>query len=155
MRVFLRTFSTNEDYNADCDYAVVDLTPELAELGLSRIENLKRRRARDSKLFETAFEDASSQYFSNFDAFDEILDPRSGHTVVDILWGGDPWIDPDHCGIPEYAFKATESDSMMVQLNGVYWEAFPKHGDVRIYTAAIPLSLLQRAVKATAAESSH
>ena len=47
MRVVLKVTSSNENYNGGCEYALLDLTPDLASLALRRIAVLKEQRNLD------------------------------------------------------------------------------------------------------------
>ena len=44
MKIVLSTWSTIDDYNADCDFGLVDLTPILAARILSRMDFIDRLR---------------------------------------------------------------------------------------------------------------
>ena len=46
MKIVLSTWSTSENYNADCDFGLVDLTPILAARILSRMDFIDRLRGR-------------------------------------------------------------------------------------------------------------
>jgi hypothetical protein len=62
MRLISRV--TCPDEISDCDYALIDLTPDLARLGLTRIALLKEHKASDGDLIEIYFWDYHAVYFS-------------------------------------------------------------------------------------------
>ena len=64
MRVVLKTWSSNPDYSAGCDYAVVEIGEEFAKLALRRIDVLREQKALDSSISETYYWDSSAEYFS-------------------------------------------------------------------------------------------
>ena len=64
MRVVLKVWSSNPDYSAGCDYAVVEGSDEFAKLALRRINVLCEQKALDPSLYETYYWDSSAQYFS-------------------------------------------------------------------------------------------
>ncbi len=64
MRVVLKTWSSNPDYSAGCDYAVVEIDEEFAKLALRRISVLCGQKAVDPSLYETYYWDSSAEYFS-------------------------------------------------------------------------------------------
>ena len=53
MRVILKVTSGNEHYSGGCEYALLDLTPELAALALRRIAVLKGLEKLDPHIDET------------------------------------------------------------------------------------------------------
>ena len=64
MRVLLKVWSSNADYDGGCDYAVVEIGEELAKLMLRRINILSEQKALDCSLYETYYWDSSPEYFS-------------------------------------------------------------------------------------------
>ena len=55
MRVVLKVTSSNENYNGGCEYALLDLTPDLASLALRRIAVLKEQKNLDPDIDETYY----------------------------------------------------------------------------------------------------
>jgi hypothetical protein len=47
MRVILKVWSSSPHWNGGCDYAIVDLAPELASVALRRIGTLLEQQAAD------------------------------------------------------------------------------------------------------------
>ncbi|HKS76126.1 MAG TPA: hypothetical protein VJQ82_23140 [Terriglobales bacterium] len=64
MRVLLKVWSSNPDYNGGCDYAAVEISEELAKLTLRRIHILSEQKALDPVLYETYYWHYSTEYFS-------------------------------------------------------------------------------------------
>ena len=64
MRVLLKVWSSNPDYDGGCDYAAVEISDELAKLMLRRIKVLSEQKALDYSLYETYYWDSSPEYFS-------------------------------------------------------------------------------------------
>ena len=64
MRVLLKVWSSNPDYDGGCDYAAVEISEELAKLMLRRIKVLSEQKALDCSLYETYYWDSSPEYFS-------------------------------------------------------------------------------------------
>jgi len=50
MRVVLKIWSGNPNWDGGCDYAMVDLTPEVAALALGRIGTVREQQATDPEL---------------------------------------------------------------------------------------------------------
>jgi hypothetical protein len=55
---------TRPDEISDCDYALIDLTPDLARLAQTRIARLKAQKVSDGDLLEIYFWDYHAVYFS-------------------------------------------------------------------------------------------
>jgi hypothetical protein len=64
VRVVLKVWSSNPDYSAGCDYAVVDIAEEFSKLALRRINVLCEQKAVDPSVYETYYWDVSAQYLS-------------------------------------------------------------------------------------------
>jgi hypothetical protein len=64
MRVLLKVWSSNPDYDGGCDYAAVEISEELAKLMLRRINVLSEQKALDCSLYETYYWNSSPEYFS-------------------------------------------------------------------------------------------
>ena len=63
MRVVLKVWSSNPDYTAGPDYAVVEIGEEFSKLALRRINVLCEQKAVDPSVYETYYWDFSAQYF--------------------------------------------------------------------------------------------
>ena len=55
MRIALKVTSSNENCNGGCEFALVDLTPDLAALALRRISALKAQKELDPGIDETHY----------------------------------------------------------------------------------------------------
>ena len=55
MRIVLKVSSSNEHCDGGCEFALVDLSPELASLALQRIAALKDQKALDPNIVETYY----------------------------------------------------------------------------------------------------
>ena len=128
-----------------CDYALVNLTPKLAGLALRRVAVLKEQKRLDESLVETYFWDAHAEYFSPWlaeqekdaDALAEMLD---GLSAV----AGD-WMEaPAEFSIPDSLSARVECRQMIVRETGISFLAIPKHTSSYIFSAEIPLPLLEK-----------
>jgi hypothetical protein len=115
---------------------------------------LKRIQAKDDPLVEMYYWDHSAVYFSCFDEFEEFHDSETGESVSEHIWTGDPWIELGHVEIPESEIPRTEGEQMIVRDDAVAWTCYPKHSDVQITTAEVPLDLLKQALNSTPAKNS-
>ena len=64
MKVVLKVSSTNENCIGGCDFALVELTPELAALALRRIAVLREQKKLDPDIDETYYWAYFAEYFS-------------------------------------------------------------------------------------------
>ena len=63
MQIILNAHSSNEHYNGDCDYAVIDLTPELAEQIRNRVALARQARQQDNDLYELYFWGSPAEFY--------------------------------------------------------------------------------------------
>src|SRR5208337_1755468 len=64
MRIILKVSSSNEHCNGGCDFALLDLTPELARLAVGRIATLRKQKSLDPDIEETYYWAYFAEYFS-------------------------------------------------------------------------------------------
>lgn len=151
-RVWLKVWSANESFNADCDYAFVDLTPgKVAEI-LGVYEKFERLRLElgSDRLDEISLFDYTATYVS-LDALNQrIVEEKQPEeylvdrevVIEDGTWGEKIIVNevPDSEG---GHIQRTECDRLTVHVNGVYWVAYPKHCDFQVHTAEIPIVMLR------------
>lgn len=128
-----------------CDYALVNLTSKLAGLAMRRIAMLKEQKRLDKSLVEAYFWDAHAEYFSpwlaeqekDVDALAEMLDRLPAVA-------GD-WMEaPAEFSIPDSLLARVECSQMVVRPAGIAFVAIPKHTSSYVFTAEIPLPLLEK-----------
>lgn len=127
-----------------CDYALVDLTSDLARLACRRIAMLKEQKRLDDYLAETYFWDDHAEYFSPW-LSDEEKDADALAEMLDRLpaVAGD-WIEaPAELAIPDTLRARVECAQMVVREAGISFVAIPKHTSSYVFTAEIPLPLLE------------
>jgi hypothetical protein len=142
MKILLQTHSSNPDWNDDCDYAVIDLTQELAKTILKRQEMANKLIEQDDFANEITFRDSGGiDFYSYSDAIDEITAKNSSADLWecgDAELGGNP--------------RETEYETMLIScpiskdrpaVFGVRWTCNPRHSGVDITTGEIPLGIVQ------------
>ena len=153
MRVVLKVTSSNENYNGGCEYALLDLTPDLATLAMRRIAVLNEQKNLDPDLDETYYwayfadcyfdpwvesaEDAKEGEGTNSavgDTLDELKIEDNG--VVSV---------PENFHVAPSQYAAVESEQMVVRADAIAFMAIPKHCSVRVQTAEIPITMLETA----------
>ena len=73
MEIVLRTFSTNCDYNADCDCGVIEVTPQLLDVVRRRVAIAQQALSQDKELWGLYFWDGGPDFYDSdfLDACDE------------------------------------------------------------------------------------
>jgi hypothetical protein len=64
MRIILKVSSSNEHCNGGCEFALLDLTPELARLAVGRIATLREQKSLDPDIDEVFYWAYFDEYFS-------------------------------------------------------------------------------------------
>ena len=143
--VALRCWSNNEHYNADFDYGIVDVTPEL-------LADIERRRklfvtahAEDKSLSRMAFWDSSPWFRAEADlemfadnsmGEDDELQPQWFQNLANGAESEDLPLDFVMPADKDGDFR-TECDRMNVTELGVYWTVVPKHSSLQINTGEL------------------
>ena len=154
MRVILKVTSGNDHYSGGCEYALVDLTPELAALALRRIAVLKELEKLDPHIDET-------HYWAHFVVC--YFDPWAGSEAEDRDDTGSALGDRlDELGIEEHGIvcvtedfcvalsqcAAVECERMIARTDSVAFTAIPRHCSFRVETREVPLAKLESAAAA-------
>lgn len=163
MHLILMTHSSNSEYNADCDFAVVELTPALLDEIRARVELAHETRQKDASLYELHFWGSTAEYFpyALIDACQEAVATRTVDGDADQAaqnWLGD-LESSGHALLPEGVVMSkvdaqrTECDRMVVTVvagqrgeTDISWEASPKHTDIYITTWDVTLATLESLV---------
>lgn len=137
---YVLTAYCSEEYNAGCDYALIDLTPELARLCLNRVAAFKALEESDRRLSFFVYLDYSPVWFGEFDStlLEMIAEAAafSDNSIVQV----------DDLEIPDNCVQRIDTDQMYVSDNGVFWRATPKHCDIHVETPLLSVELLQAAL---------
>jgi len=136
MKFLMRPYSSDPDFNADCDFVVIEIDHKFArELRRRRklfLQTLAREPIRPLRHF--AYGDYSASFLASSQVPDELQD-----ALDDI---GDGYIEVD------VAFEdseiSTECDELEVHEHGLIWTALLKHCDVQLSTPALPWTEIDR-----------
>ena|SRR5579863_7585883 len=134
------------DRDCDCDYALIDLNPEFARSVLRRIAALKQIKAIFANLFEMYFWDGHAEHFSPWlaekageaEALAEMLERLPAAS-------GDLLTVPNGFTVPENLCSSVECRQLIVRDDAIAFVAILKHTNIYIYTAEVPLHLLEAA----------
>jgi hypothetical protein len=153
MRIALKVSSNNEYCDGGCEFALVDLTPELAALALGRIGTLREQKNLDPDIIETYywayFVDC---YFSpHADLSIDDMEAKGASIplgeLLDELQIEDKEIIcvPESFHVASNQIAAVECEQMIVYQNSIAFTAIPKHASFYVQTAEIPLAMLEAA----------
>ena len=133
MKIVLATYSSDRDYNADCDYALVAIGKPEAETLLGYI----------NKAAEIQ-EDIGS-HFCALEVFDYRCDYFEYHDGVDALAFNERIaVASDDFEVPDAFAQRTECDTASVGPMNIHWTAIPKYTGISIETPAISAWMLKR-----------
>jgi len=142
MKIILRV-SGDPDGVFDVDYALVKIDAILAKTIVHRAEIIAEVRKKNSDLFKMSYWHGAPTYFSagaeeNHKFFEEAYHDGWAHV-------------PDDYTVKEESMQRTECDLMVLSQvtqsePSVHWTCIPKHGDITLETADIPLSLIKEAL---------
>jgi hypothetical protein len=161
MRIVLKVSSSNEYCNGGCEFALLDLTPELARLALGRITTLREQKTRDPDIDEVYYWAYFAEYFSPWKG---IASP--GEEVEDTEWTLEGILDelpieekeivcvPESLQVSPHQIIAVECEEMIVRLDSIVFMAIPKHASFYVQTVEIPLAMLEAAA-ATSTSPAH
>lgn len=163
MRFVLNVDSNNSDAFGSC-YALLDLTPAVAEACLKRVEAFRQLAADDSQVRSVYYWDCSLEYFEPCDVIENTKDV-DGEAVTEVLSDGDYAVIEDLdedtpkgnakkfvkkargrlLEIPEDSLLRTECDQLCADQGGCTWMCYPKHGDgIELTSREIPVAVLEK-----------
>jgi hypothetical protein len=152
MKLILRVSSSNEYCDGGCEFTSIDLTRELANIALRRVQVLKDHKKNDGSIYETYYWDFHAEYFSPRADFSDV--PENVKTamfamaeIVEELGVEEKEVvtAPDDFEIVEEQIAAVECEQMVVREDGIAFLAIPKHCDFYVSTSEIPVTMLESA----------
>ncbi len=158
MKLISNVSSHNENNDGGCALAAIDLTPQLAQLALRRIETFRAVKAHD--------ESADEIYYWNYDPifFDPFISAENDRGGEDIPEGrkalsGEELLarlDSSPNGfievdapfeIPESHISRLDCCEMAVRNDGIAFVAIPKHASFYVETRELPIDIVRRAAE--------
>jgi hypothetical protein len=148
--LIIDTWSTNDDYNGDCDYALVPLTLQYVSDLLWYMEEVGQLHKVDDNIYALERWDGTPSYFRFNEKLETIKDFRGRLAVkvpkgVPILLTADP-------RFQEEDFQRVDCCTVQVDKNEVWWSAYVKHTNTLITTAPVSRETLQKIVNRFAKE---
>jgi hypothetical protein len=163
MKIILNTTSTNPDHNADCDCAVIEITPALVEQARNRAALARQALQPDNDLYELYFWGSPAELYDYnlVSACEEAVASASQGNDEDKAKAAQAWsVDlernghallPDTVNLGVIEPRRTECGQTILQLESmrpepefaVAWIAIPKHSDIYVTTTSVPLRQLE------------
>jgi hypothetical protein len=152
----LKVTSSNEYCNGGYEFALLDLTLEVAALALRRIRTLREQKNLDPDIDETYF----WAYFVEcyFDPWAELPGDEKEvesmgsvvEEILDVLDIEDNEVVrvPESFQVPPRQCAVVESEQMIVRDDSISFTAIPRYASLRVQTAEIPIAMLEAAVAA-------
>ena len=152
--IVLGTSSTNSEFNAECDYAVVRLTPKLLDQVRRRVKLARQAGGQDDDLYELYFWGGTAEFYGNdlLDACQEaVATDEVAHDWLTGLEQNGHALVPPAADLTACQSQRTECDQMIVRRcpsahdprYEIAWTASPKHTDVYVTTRDLPLAALE------------
>lgn len=140
MKLLFNVHCSNE-FQEGCEYAFLDLTPELAALILRRREALKAVFSTDSSVTSMSFYDDSPVWVSAL--------PNEWEAEPAGLGDGNPFIEvEDIMAVEDFEnlTEPTDCEHMVITSDEVYWTCYPKHLDNIVETRPLDYETVAKAV---------
>jgi len=160
VRIIVKVSSNNEYCDGGCEFALVDLTPELAALALGRIATLREQKNLDPDIIATYYWAYFAEYFSPWEDLASSRKEVEGTRVtLEGMLDELPIEEKEIVCVPEtfqvspHQIAAVECEQMIVREDSIAFMAIPKHASFYVQTVEIPLAMLEAA--ATGASTTH
>jgi len=155
MKILLKTESSNPDFNADCECAVLGVTPELVQQTKARMKIARQAAKADGDLWELYFW-GGAPTFHGYDLIEACAEAAAESGDSSQSDWEKQFEDQGYLPIPEtvdverFEPKRTECDQEIIRCERtgktggfeVAWTMIPKHTDVYITTKGIPVERL-------------
>ena len=140
-KLLIKTGKTNEHADG-MDFAVIDLTPQLAQEILSRKQSFDLLKLLDRQLDELVFTDYSPEWYDWSEELDEQFedDPDAAHVELEAVAFDTP-----------HETQRTECDRMVLDQFGVTWRCYPKHCDWLVTTHEVDYATVEAAARSEVA----
>jgi len=167
MHLIFNTHSSNEHYNGDCECAIIELTPALAEQIRCRVALARQARQQDSDLYELYFWGSTAEFYGQdvIDACQEAVAAAArgrGRSKAARNWLAefeqrDYAVVPNGVDFNAHEPQRTECDQMILRVGpsshrleyAVVWTTSPKHSDVYVTTNELPLAVMEELLAET------
>jgi hypothetical protein len=163
MNIIFQTRSDCAEYNADCDCAVVEITPALLAESRRRVEIARKAAVEDSFLYELYFWDGTAEFYDHtlIDACVVAVHAATEGVEAAKTAAANAWLAelekrgyarlPEGVNLAKHTAQATECDQMIVRATPIApvrqfqiaWLTSPKHTDLYVMTDELPFAALE------------
>ena len=133
--LIIDTSSSNEDYNGDCDYALVPLSQDYVAELLGRMEIVGQLHRADKDVWSLESWDFGASYMRLNEKMETVRDIY-GDLLVEVP-RGEPILVAADPQFAEDCFQRVECQTVSVTRDSIWWNCIVKHTSVRIETASI------------------
>lgn len=131
------THSSNDNYNGDCDWAVIEMNPAVATRLLAFMNKVAELKALDSQFYSIELWNYFDVYSSStLDSYDE--DTYSNLTNGERVW--DNFIPCPFADDPELDTERTDCHLVTITTDTLEWSCHPKNDNTVITTAVVDRS---------------
>ena len=161
MHLIFNTQSSNEHYDGGCDYAIIELTPALAEQIRNRVAQARKASQQDSDLDELYFWDSTAEFYGQ-DVLDTCQEAvaaaargrgrsRAARNWLAEFEQREYAVVPDGVDFTSHEPQRTELDQMILRVGpsshrleyAIAWTTSPKHSDVYVTTSELPIAVME------------
>ena len=143
MKILTNASSNNENWNGDCDYALIEIkSPEHYLRLINKAQEIKES---IDGFFKIEAFDYSITWFSDYDEITEVVD-KDGKNALEQINGYnyDGFVVlPDDFELPEDVEQRTDCDSVNIQENKIGWSCYVKYTNTEITSGWIPKTFLE------------
>jgi hypothetical protein len=167
MHLILMTHSSNPEYNGDCDYAVIELTPIVLETIRVRVALAREVKRQNPDVCDVAFYGCTPDYFDDklAEACQDAIEAGTAGSTDAAADAAEEWLTKlegsGFTGLPEgvdlnaFDVQRTECDQMSVSIAtsdqaDLTWTAYVKNTDTLITTRDLPMSKLEALIDSAA-----
>lgn len=143
VKFLLRTSSSDEHYNGDIDFCLVEVTKQLARRILHRRKVFTSAKKSEPELWEMYFWGGSGDWVPYSGVFHEktINITKEQEALLD----DNNFVElPDEYSVDPDSLVRTECEQMIVREDEVCWTVIPKHSSIYIMTHPLPYKLIEK-----------
>jgi hypothetical protein len=143
--------SNNEHFNADCDFAVIELTADLLKL-LRKLQKVWASTHKQVKSLATLDVTDFHVSFIKRSTAEKLLEEKA-FEAMESNYYDKPFLLPPQAD-PEPIVEAY-SDYLVITGRGVWWKAYPKHADISVESGQIDWEWFSRCAHCGLSKEEH
>ncbi len=133
--LIIDTSSSDEFNNAECDYVLVELTPEYVVGLLDYMDRVTQMHRTDKSIYCLKVWDYSPSYFNSTEKFEDLHDVY-GNLAPEVPQG-EPILLAADPKLPENCFQRVECQLVKITTDDVSWACYPKHTNLQIASSTV------------------